>query len=112
MNYKLLFYTDENNHCEFEDWLISLRDPVAQKSAFARLKRIESGNFGDHKFERDAIWELRIDVGAGYRIYYSIIEKEIVLLLCGGNKKNKKSQDADISKAIELLNKWKESNKK
>lgn len=61
-----------------------------------RVTRIEQGNFGDHKFCRDGVSELRIDVGAGYRVYYAIAGKRVVLLLCGGDKR---TQSADISRA-------------
>ena len=56
---------------------------------------------------RDGVYELRIHVGAGYRVYYSVIENIVVLLLCGGSKK---TQDKDIDKAIEYLKKFKEKN--
>jgi probable addiction module antidote protein len=51
------------------------------------VTRIEQGNFGDHKFCRDGVWELRIDVGAGYRVYYAMAGQRVVLLLCGGDKR-------------------------
>jgi putative addiction module killer protein len=54
---------------------------------------MQAGNFGDHKFCRDGVWEFRIDVGVGYRVYYAIADQKIVLLLCGGDKR---TQDSDI----------------
>lgn len=48
---------------------------------------MELGDFGDHQFCREGVWELRIDVGAGYRVYDAIAGKEIILLLCGGDKR-------------------------
>jgi putative addiction module killer protein len=70
-----------------------------------RLVRMESGNFGDHKYCRDGVWELRVDVGAGYRIYYARMGTEIVLLLCGGDKS---SQSQDIARAVGY---WKDAQK-
>jgi putative addiction module killer protein len=67
------------------------------------VNRIELCNFGDHKFCRDGVWELRIDVNAGYRVYYAIAGKEIVLLLCGGDKR---TQGADIDHACEYWQDW------
>jgi putative addiction module killer protein len=64
---------------------------------------VESGNFGDHKFLRDGVAELRIDVGQGYRVYYGVIGKQVVLLLCGGDKG---SQVRDIERATEYWNDW------
>jgi probable addiction module antidote protein len=64
---------------------------------------MELGNFGDHKFCRDGVWELRIDIGAGYRLYYSLTGTEIILLLCGGDKR---MQDADIDRACEYWSDW------
>jgi putative addiction module killer protein len=62
-----------------------------------RVDRLMSGNFGDHRFCRDGVWELRIDMGPGYRVYYAHAEQTIVLLRCGGDKR---TQDADINRAV------------
>ncbi len=67
------------------------------------MMRIEHGNFGDHRFCRDGVWELRIDVGTGYRVYYALPGHSVVLLLCGGDKRR---QDADISRAVILWQDW------
>jgi putative addiction module killer protein len=68
-----------------------------------RVNRVEQGNFGDHKYCRDGVWELRIDVGAGYRVYYAIADQAIVLLLGGGDKR---AQDADIDRACNYWQDW------
>lgn len=86
------------------DWLQHLRDHQAKIAVIRRVARIEQGNFGDHKFCRDGVWELRIDVGPGYRVYYAIAGQRIVLLLCGGNKR---TQSADIVHAVECWQDWK-----
>jgi len=59
-----------------------------------------SGNFGDHAFCRDGVWELRIDVGPGYRVYYSKGHQTIIFLLQGGDKRK---QQADIDQAVRFL---------
>jgi putative addiction module killer protein len=64
---------------------------------------MELGNFGDHKFCRDGVWELRIEVGPGYRVYYAVAEDQLILLLRGGGKR---TQDADIEKASEYWHDW------
>jgi putative addiction module killer protein len=68
-----------------------------------RINRIELGNFGDHRPCREGVWELRIDMGPGYRVYYALVGKTVILLLCGGDKR---SQDADIVKACDYLQDW------
>ncbi|MDV7400646.1 type II toxin-antitoxin system RelE/ParE family toxin, partial [Arthrospira platensis SPKY1] len=62
-----------------------------------RVDRLMSGHFGDHRFCRDGAWELRIDMGPGYRVYYARAGQTIVLLLCGGDKR---TQDTDINRAV------------
>ncbi len=85
------------------DWLEQLRDTTAKISVVRRVTRIEQGNFGDHRFCRDGVWELRIDVGAGYRVYYAVAGKLVVLLLCGGDKR---TQNEDINRACEYWQDW------
>ncbi|MGD9941694.1 MAG: type II toxin-antitoxin system RelE/ParE family toxin [Burkholderiaceae bacterium] len=84
-------------------WLRRLRDSRAKVAVVRRLARIEQGCFGDHKFCRDGIWELRINVGAGYRVYYALSGRRVVLLLCGGDKR---TQTADIDRAVEYWQDW------
>ncbi|HFL9102181.1 TPA: type II toxin-antitoxin system RelE/ParE family toxin, partial [Escherichia coli] len=66
----------------------------------SRINRMASDNFGDHKPCREGVWELRIDQGAGYRVYYSLVDGEVVLLILAGDKR---TQDADIDEAIRCL---------
>ena len=83
----------------FEDWLRRLRDRRAAMKITARIRRVELGNFGDHKSIRSGISELRVDAGKGYRVYYTV-RHDTVLLLCGGDKS---SQTKDIRLAHQLL---------
>lgn len=81
----------------FDEWLKKLKDKKSKSRILARLYRIETtNNLGDYKSISDNIFELRIDCGAGYRIYFIFNENKIILLLCGGNKS---SQQKDIEKA-------------
>ena len=89
-------------------WLKQLRDTVAKTQIVKRVNRIELGNFGDHKPCRDGVWELRVDVGAGYRVYYAIAGSNVVLLLCGGDKR---TQDADIYRAVSNWQDWQQREK-
>jgi putative addiction module killer protein len=99
-------YVDDNGHDLFAEWREQLRDVMARIAIDRRIMRMELGNFGDHKALREGVWELRIDVGPGYRIYYAQAGLTIVLLLCGGDKRN---QDADIDRACAN---WREKKKK
>ena len=101
--YEIRHYLTMDEEDVYLDWLLKLRDVIAKIAVNRRVTRIELGNFGDHKFCRDGVWELRIDVGAGYRVYYAVSGKEIVLLLCGGNKR---TQDADIDRACGYWQDW------
>lgn len=88
----------------FEEWLDGLRDSKAEARVATRIARLAAGNFGDCKPVRDGVWELRIDWGPGYRIYYANTGRACVLLLCGGDKRR---QSADIDRAVEYLRDYK-----
>lgn len=95
--YEIRHYLTEDGTDPFLEWLKQVRDPIAKVQIIKRTNRVEQGNFGDHKFCRDGVWEFRIDTGAGYRVYYARAESQIVLLLGGGDKS---TQNADIERAV------------
>ena len=80
----------------FLNWLEGLRDRNAQARIAIRIDRIEEGNFGDHRSVGNGVSEIRVNVGQGYRIYYTIRNRTVVILLCGGDKS---SQRRDIRRA-------------
>ena len=80
----------------FEKWIRSVNDRNAIARINIRIKRMQLGNSGDIKPVGDGISELRIDYGPGYRIYICSMDKEIILLLNGGDKS---TQSKDIEKA-------------
>ncbi len=84
---------------EFADWLDSLRDRMAQKRIVMRVTRIESGLLGDWKTIGEGVSEMRIDYGPGYRIYFTVRDRIVVILLCGSDKAD---QDRAIKRAKEL----------
>ena len=85
---------------EFTRWLKRLKDVNARARINVRLRRISlTGNLGDTKSVGDGVYEIRIDYGPGYRVYYSQRGKETLLLLIGGDKS---SQQKDIDKAKKL----------
>ena len=100
-----IIHYKENGRDIIDEWIDKLRDKVGKMAIDRRILQMEDGNFGDHKFCRDGVSELRIHVGAGYRVYYSISGDEIILLLCGGSKS---TQEKDIDKAVGFLKKFKE----
>lgn len=89
----------------FDDWLTQLADARAQAKITTRINRLAAGNFGDCKSLRQGLYELRVDWGPGHRVYYAMIGRECVLLLCGGDKRK---QSADIERALEYLEDYKE----
>ena len=84
---------------KYKKWFKKLRDKRAKFAIGQRLERIASGNFGDSKAVGDSVFELRIDISKGYRIYFKNNGNAIVILLVGGDKS---TQDADIKTAKEM----------
>jgi putative addiction module killer protein len=101
--YELKQYSDANGNNLFAEWLNSLKDRQGLARIAARLLRLENGNFGDCKSVGNGVWELRIDTGPGYRVYYAIENKKLVLLCHGGDKS---SQSTDVIKAISRWKDW------
>ena len=85
----------------FKTWIRSLKDNVAKAIINARIRRISAGNFGESKPVGNNISELIIDWGPGFRLYFTRRSREIVILLCGGDKS---SQIRDIKVAKQIAN--------
>lgn len=85
---------------EFARWLSGLRDNRAKQKIATRLQRLKFGHFGDVEPIGGGLSELRIHEGQGYRVYFRQNGQEIILLLCGGNKK---TQQRDIRRAHEIM---------
>ena len=84
---------------EFSGWLRRLRDANAVARIAGRIRRIEMGNPGDSRSIGQGVLEMRIDYGPGYRVYYVHRGAQIVILLCGGDKR---TQQQDIKKALKV----------
>lgn len=84
----------------FSDWIDGLRDQKAVTKVLTRIDRLALGNFGNYRALDGGVFELRIDWGPGYRVYYARVGKVLLLLLCGGDKK---SQQQDIDNAKTYL---------
>ena len=100
-----LNYKTRSGKFPFEDWILGLRDRLARATIYARLNRLRNGNFGDCRTVGEGVWELKIHLGPGYRVYFAREGLEIILLLCGGTKRD---QSSDIQKAKEYFRDYKE----
>jgi putative addiction module killer protein len=83
----------------FAGWFAGLRDREARARITVRIRRLSLGNPGDVKPVGSGVSEMRIDYGPGYRVYFIRRGDTACLLLCGGDKR---SQDRDIARALEL----------
>lgn len=83
----------------YRDWIAGLRDTVGRARIQVRVDRLIHGNPGQHRVIREGVSELKIDVGPGYRVYYTQRSGALVILLAGGDKS---TQPRDIERAIEL----------
>lgn len=102
MNKTLQYYIKPNGKSPFSEWLEEIKDRTIHARILRRLERVELGNYGDYKILGDGVFELRLDFGPGYRIYFAEMDKVIVFLLCAGDKS---TQIKDIELAKQY---WKE----
>jgi putative addiction module killer protein len=86
----------------FSTWLDGLRDMQARARIQARIERLAMGNAGDVRPVGEAVSEMRIDYGPGYRVYYTKRGRALVILLAGGDKR---TQAIDIKTALQLARK-------
>lgn len=90
---------------DYRRWINGLRDPMARARILVRVDRLIHGNPGTHRNLTDGVSELKIDVGPGYRVYYTQRGNVLLLLLVGGDKS---TQTKDIAKAIALAQGYEE----
>ena len=83
----------------YAEWLDGLRDLHARARIQVRVERLAAGNPGDVKSVGEGVSELRIDYGPGYRVYFTMRGRTVIILLAGGNKR---TQTADIKIALRL----------
>ncbi|WP_460372752.1 type II toxin-antitoxin system RelE/ParE family toxin [Pseudomonas sp. Tul1A2] len=83
----------------FQVWHRSVRDLRAKVAIARRIDRASTGNLGDVKSVGDGVSEMRVDVGAGYRVYFTMRNGAVIVLLAGGDKS---SQSADIRRAQKM----------
>jgi putative addiction module killer protein len=87
----------------YKKWFLKLADSRVKYRIGVRIERLKIGNPGDVKPVGEGVSEMRIDYGTGYRVYYMDTGKEIIILLCGGDKS---TQDADIAKARKMAKEY------
>jgi putative addiction module killer protein len=95
----------ESGRSPFADWFDEL-DAVTAARVDRYVRRLEAGNFGAAKSLHDGVFELRLDFGPGYRVYYGHEGRTIIILLGGGSKRR---QDADIAAAVERWKRYKQT---
>lgn len=96
MEYRIEIYQTENGKRPFSDWLAHIKDHLVRAKIRLRLERLRMGNFGQCEPVGEGVFELKIDFGPGFRLYFGKIGKKCVLLLWAGDKS---TQQSDISKA-------------
>lgn len=101
-------YLNPDGQDPYAQWLAALADRQARARVLVRVGRMAAGNFGDCKPIAEGVWELRIDWGPGYRVYYAQAGKRLVLLLAGGDKR---SQQSDITAALAHWHDWQQRRK-
>jgi putative addiction module killer protein len=90
---------------EYRNWIDGLKDRAGRARILVRVDRLIHGNPGQHRDLTDGVTELKIDVGPGYRVYYSQRGTRLLLLLAGGDKS---TQQKDIAMAIQLAKSFEE----
>lgn len=101
--YRTADYLTDDGRDPLKEWLANLSDRQARARVLVRIQRMAAGNFGDCKPLSDGVWELRIDYGPGYRVYYARAGEKLLLLLAGGDKRK---QPTDIDTAISYWKNW------
>lgn len=101
-NLRIIIYESKWRKAPFKQWFKKLKDLKGKAKTRTRLNRLKLNNYGDFKYLQQGTYELRINFGPGYRVYFAKLQnEEIVLLLNAGSKQ---TQEKDINKAI---NYWK-----
>jgi putative addiction module killer protein len=86
----------------FTAWIDGLKDEAVRGAVAARIKRLEFGLLGDCQAVGDGVLELRVHMGAGWRVYFTRRGAEIVVLLAGGSKRTQK-KDIQRARALAAL---------
>ena len=93
---EVIIYTTQDKSRPYVNWLESCKDRHARRIIRLRITQLRKGNFANCESLKGGLFEMKIDSGPGYRIYFAKVDNETVLLLWGGTKRK---QDRDIEKA-------------
>ncbi|WP_447970102.1 type II toxin-antitoxin system RelE/ParE family toxin [Nitrospira sp. M1] len=93
---RVIVYVDKNGKEPFSEWVEDLRDTMGRKRILIRIGRLQQGNYGDCKSVGEGVSELKMTFGPGYRVYIGEEGRDVVVLLCGGEKS---TQQQDIQNA-------------
>lgn len=102
----VLHYQTAQGRRPFQEWVESVKDNAVKAAVAARINRVRAGTLGDWKSVGTGVFELRVNLGPGYRVYFGRDGNTVVILLTGGEKR---SQDSDIKRAKEY---WKDYEKR
>jgi putative addiction module killer protein len=89
-------YIAPNNKAPFRTWMDKLKDKRTKVAIHRRITRLRAGLLGHVNTVGDGVHEIKIDLGAGYRVYFANDGDTLVILLCGGSKG---TQSKDIIQA-------------
>jgi putative addiction module killer protein len=106
-SFEIQEYT-ENGRSPFRVWFDDLAEVTADRVNMY-IRRLEAGNFGAAKPLQDGVFEVRMDFGPGYRVYYGREGRTLIVLLGGGSKRR---QDADIAAAVARWKRYKQTRPK
>jgi putative addiction module killer protein/probable addiction module antidote protein len=99
--YSIEYYLTPTGRKPFKEWLEGLTDITVRQKVRIRLDRVRLGNLGRNRSVGEGVYELKIDYGPGYRVYYGLEGRTLILLLLGGDKS---SQGRDIALAQSYWN--------
>lgn len=101
---EIKIYKAANDKTPFYDWLHELKDKTIRARIYRQIDRMSLGNYGDFKSVGEGVLEIRLHFGAGYRIYFTEIDNQLLLLLAGGDKS---TQIKDIKLAQQYWHEFK-----
>ncbi len=94
--FDVIVYATKSGKEPYTQWIKELKDISTATRIMKRVGRLSLGNMGDYKSLGGGIFELRLDFGSGYRVYFGRDGEKIIVLLCAGSKR---TQAQDIKKA-------------
>jgi putative addiction module killer protein len=103
--YRIRKYRCANGRIPFDEWFNAIKDLRVKARLLKRLDKVQLGNLGDWNSVSDGVFELREHFNKGFRIYYGMEKRTVILLLCGGDKS---TQAKDIKKAKQYWQEFKE----